>query len=40
MVISNELNNKTLVIVQLNGGNDFMNTVVPYGNGLYRDFII
>ena len=38
MVISNELNNKTLVIVQLNGGNDFMNTVVPYGNGLYRDF--
>ena len=38
MVISNELNNKTLVVVQLNGGNDFMNTVVPYGNGLYRDF--
>ena len=38
MVISNELNNKTLVVVQLNGGTDFMNTVVPYGNGLYRDF--
>jgi uncharacterized protein (DUF1501 family) len=27
----------TLVVVQLNGGNDFMNTVVPYGDGLYYD---
>ena len=27
----------TLVVVQLNGGNDFMNTVVPYGNSLYYD---
>jgi uncharacterized protein (DUF1501 family) len=27
-----------LVIVQLTGGNDFMNTIVPYGNDLYYDF--
>jgi uncharacterized protein (DUF1501 family) len=27
----------TLVVVQLNGGNDFMNTVIPYGDGLYYD---
>ncbi len=26
------------VVVQLSGGNDFMNTVVPYGNPLYYDF--
>ena len=23
---------KTLVVVQLTGGNDFMNTIVPYTN--------
>ncbi|MBM3959848.1 MAG: DUF1501 domain-containing protein [SAR202 cluster bacterium] len=27
----------TLVVVQLSGGNDFMNTVIPYSNGLYYD---
>ena len=26
-----------LVIVQLSGGNDFMNTLVPYTNGVYYD---
>ena len=26
-----------LVVVQLTGGNDYMNTVVPYGDPLYRD---
>lgn len=26
------------VVVQLSGGNDFMNTVVPYTNPLYHDF--
>ena len=26
------------VVVQLTGGNDFMNTVVPYGNDLYYEF--
>ena len=28
----------TLVVLQLSGGNDFMNTVVPYGDTLYYDF--
>ena len=28
---------RNLVIVQLSGGNDYMNTLVPYGNGLYYD---
>ena len=27
-----------LVVLQLSGGNDYMNTVVPYANPLYRDF--
>ena len=27
-----------LVVVQLSGGNDYLNTIVPYGNGLYYDF--
>src|SRR6266568_4549404 len=26
-----------LVVVQLTGGNDYLNTVVPYNNPLYRD---
>jgi uncharacterized protein (DUF1501 family) len=26
-----------LVVVQLSGGNDFMNTLVPYTNGVYHD---
>ena len=29
---------KTLVVVQLSGGNDTLNTVVPYNDGLYYDF--
>ena len=29
---------RTLVVVQLSGGNDFMNTVIPYTNPLYHDF--
>ena len=28
----------TLVVVQLAGGNDFMNTIIPYSNGLYYDY--
>ncbi len=28
---------KTLVVVQLTGGNDYMNTIVPYTNELYYD---
>ena len=27
-----------LVVVQLSGGNDFMNTVVPYADPLYTTF--
>ena len=27
-----------LVVVQLSGGSDYLNTVVPYGNDLYYDY--
>ena len=27
-----------LVVVQLSGGNDFLNTVIPYSNPFYKDF--
>ena len=30
--------NPVFVVVQLSGGNDFMNTVVPYGDPFYYDF--
>jgi uncharacterized protein (DUF1501 family) len=26
-----------LVVLQLTGGNDYLNTVNPYNNGLYKD---
>ena len=26
-----------LVVVQLTGGNDFMNTLIPYTNPIYHD---
>ena len=29
---------KSLVVVQLSGGNDYLNTIVPYNEGLYYDF--
>ncbi len=29
---------RSLVIIELQGGNDALNTVVPYNNGLYYDF--
>ena len=29
---------KSIVVVQLSGGNDYLNTLVPYDNGLYYDF--
>ena len=33
-----ETKDQVLVVIQLSGGNDFMNTVVPYGSELYYDF--
>ena len=35
--MTNNSDKNTLVVVQLSGGNDFMNTVVPYTNGHYYD---
>ena len=29
---------RSLVVIQLVGANDALNTVVPYGDGLYYDF--
>ena len=29
---------RSVVILQLSGGNDALNSVIPYGNGLYYDF--
>jgi uncharacterized protein (DUF1501 family) len=31
-------NNRSLIVIQLAGGNDYMHTVVPYSNGLYYDY--
>ena len=28
---------KNLVVIQLSGGNDYLNTIVPYNQGLYYD---
>ena len=38
MVTQNGNGNRALVVVQLSGGNDTLNTVVPYNDGLYYDF--
>ena len=29
---------KSLVVIQLSGGNDYLNTVVPYSDGQYYDY--
>ncbi|MDP6050493.1 MAG: DUF1501 domain-containing protein [SAR202 cluster bacterium] len=31
-------NERNLVVIQLSGGNDYLNTLVPYNNGLYYDY--
>ena len=35
--MTTETKEKTLVVIQLTGGNDFMNTIVPYNNEHYYD---
>jgi uncharacterized protein (DUF1501 family) len=30
-------NDPVIVVLQLTGGNDYLNTVIPYTNGLYKD---
>ena len=37
MASQNGNGHKSLVVVQLSGGNDAMNTVVPYNDGHYFD---
>ena len=35
--MSAQQDDKVLVVVQMTGGNDFLNTVVPFTNGHYFD---
>jgi uncharacterized protein (DUF1501 family) len=36
--MASAIRDKALVVIQLSGGNDCLDTVVPYTNGLYYDF--
>ena len=36
--MNGESKDPVLVVLQLTGGNDYMNTVVPHGDSLYRDY--
>jgi uncharacterized protein (DUF1501 family) len=36
--MASEPRKRSLVVVQLSGANDSLNTVIPYSNGLYYDF--
>ncbi|MBM3933831.1 MAG: DUF1501 domain-containing protein [SAR202 cluster bacterium] len=38
MATGNGTRKRSLVVVQLSGGNDVLNTIVPYTDGLYHDF--
>ena len=36
--MSNKNKDPVIVVLQLTGGNDYMNTVIPHNNSLYRDY--
>jgi len=36
--MASAIRDRALVVIQLSGGNDCLDTVVPYSNGLYYDF--
>lgn len=36
--MASDSKNRSLVVLQLSGANDALNTVIPYSNGLYYDF--
>jgi uncharacterized protein (DUF1501 family) len=36
--MASTIRDRALVVIQLSGGNDCLDTVVPYTNGLYYDF--
>jgi uncharacterized protein (DUF1501 family) len=36
--MASAIRDRALVVIQLSGGNDCLDTVVPYTNGLYYDF--
>ena len=36
--MTSAIREKALVVIQLSGGNDCLDTVVPYTDGLYYDF--
>ena len=33
--MASDIREKSLVVIQLTGGNDYLNTVIPYNNELY-----
>ncbi len=35
--MASNIREKSLVVIQLTGGNDYLNTVIPYNNELYYD---
>ncbi|MBT5320622.1 MAG: hypothetical protein HOL45_12035, partial [Chloroflexi bacterium] len=36
--LNGSIDDPVIVVLQLTGGNDYMNTVVPYNDPLYRDY--